>query len=88
MYQSYLLYQAERPKTPREQLDEDIRAGQLAAAFAGLWRGLGQGLGRGLGRGLGLGRGRGLGRGPGRRPQSARPAEARLGFRCANANLD
>ena len=26
MYQSYLLYQAERPKTPREQRDEDIRA--------------------------------------------------------------
>jgi hypothetical protein len=40
MYQSYLLYQAERPKTLNEQRDEDIRAGQLAAAFAGLWRGL------------------------------------------------
>jgi hypothetical protein len=52
MYQSYLLYQAEHPRSPREQRDEDIRAGQLAAAFAGLWRGLGRGLrlGRGLGR--------------------------------------
>lgn len=65
MYQSYLLYQAERPKTLREQRDEDMRAGQLAAGFARLWRGLGRGLGRGMGRG------------PGRRPQSARPAEAR-----------
>ena len=46
MYQSYLLYQAERPKSAREQRDEDIRAGQLAAGFARLWRGLGRGLGR------------------------------------------
>ena len=46
MYQSYLLYQAERPKTPREQRDEDIRAGLLAAAFIQLWRGLGRGPGR------------------------------------------
>jgi hypothetical protein len=61
MYQSYLLYQAERPRSVREQREEDIRAGQLAAAFSRLWRGLGQGLGRG----------------PGRRPQSARPAQAR-----------
>jgi hypothetical protein len=61
MYQSYLLYQAERPRTQQQQRDEDIRAGQLAAAFARLWRGLG----------------RGLGRAPGLRPQSARPAEAR-----------
>ena len=68
MYQSYLLYQAERPKSVREQREEDIRAGQLAAGFARLWRRLGSG--------------------PGRRPQSPRPAEARLGFRCANANLD
>jgi hypothetical protein len=64
MYQSYLLYQAERPRTPRQQRDEDIRAGQLAAAFTRLWRGRGRGPGRGLGRG------------PRRRPQSARPAEA------------
>ena len=69
MYQSYLLYQAERPKSARDQREEDIRAGQLAAGFARLWRGLGRGPGRGLGRGLG--------RRPGRRPQSARPAEAR-----------
>ena len=61
MYQSYLLYQAERPKSARDQREEDIRAGQLAAGFARLWRGLGQGLGRG----------------PGRRPRSPRPAEAR-----------
>ena len=68
MYSSYTLYQAERPRTLREQREEDIRAGQLAAGFARLWRRLGSG--------------------PGRRPQSPRPAEARLGFRCANANLD
>ena len=61
MYQSYLLYQAERPKSARDQREEDIRAGQLAAGFARLWRGLGQGLGRG----------------PGRRPRSPRPAEVR-----------
>ena len=61
MYQSYLLYQAERPRSMREQRDEDIRAGQLAAAFARLWRGLGRVLGRGLGS----------------RPQSPLPAEAR-----------
>ncbi len=40
MYYSYMLYQAERPRTPREQREEDIRAGQLAAGFTGLWRGL------------------------------------------------
>ena len=61
MYQSYLLYQAERPRSTREQQEEDIRAGQLAAGFARLWRRLG----------------RGLGSGSGRRPQSQRPAQAR-----------
>jgi hypothetical protein len=61
MYQSYMLYQAERPRSAREQREEDIRAGQLAAGFARLWRRLG----------------RGLGSGPGRRPQSPRPAQAR-----------
>ena len=62
MYQSYLLYQAERPKTPREQRDEDIRAGLLAAAFIQLWRGLGRGPGR---------------RPQSARPAQARPAETR-----------
>jgi hypothetical protein len=53
MYYSYMLYQAERPRTLREQREEDARAGQLAAEFARLWRGLRRGSGRGLGRGPG-----------------------------------
>ena len=40
MYNSYMLYQAERPRTAREQREEDVRAGQLAAEFARLWHGL------------------------------------------------
>ncbi|HMD93715.1 MAG TPA: hypothetical protein VKG80_13845 [Trebonia sp.] len=40
MYYSYMLYQAEHPRTLREQREEDIRAGQLAAEFARLLRGL------------------------------------------------
>jgi hypothetical protein len=36
MYTSYTLYQAERVKTAREQREDDVRAGQLAAAFAQL----------------------------------------------------
>jgi hypothetical protein len=40
MYYSYMLYQAEHPRTRREQREEDIRAGQLAAEFARLRRGL------------------------------------------------
>ena len=34
MYYSYMLYQAEHTRTPREQWEEDIRAGELAAEFA------------------------------------------------------
>jgi hypothetical protein len=33
MNMSYMLYQAERVKTIKEQREEDIRAGQLAAEF-------------------------------------------------------
>ncbi len=39
MYYSYTLYQAERTKTPREQREEDIRIGQLAAGLARLLHG-------------------------------------------------
>ena len=46
MYNSYMLYQAERPRTAREQREEDVRAGQLAAEFARLWHGLRHGLRR------------------------------------------
>jgi hypothetical protein len=48
MYSSYMLYQAERPRTLREQREEDIRAGELAAGFAGLRDGLLRGLRHGL----------------------------------------
>ena len=37
MHFSYLLYQAERVKSPREQREADVRAGELAKSFAGLW---------------------------------------------------
>jgi hypothetical protein len=37
MYNSYTLYQAEHVRTAREQRAEDIRAGELAAAFGRLW---------------------------------------------------
>jgi hypothetical protein len=37
---SYLLYQAGRVKSPREQLDADVRAGERAKSFAGLWHAL------------------------------------------------
>jgi hypothetical protein len=40
MYNSYTLYQAERIRTAREQREEDIRAGQLAAGFGRLWNSL------------------------------------------------
>jgi hypothetical protein len=33
MYMSYMLYQAERVKTIKEQREEDVLAGQLAAEF-------------------------------------------------------
>ena len=40
MYISYELYQADRAKTAREQREEDIRTGELAAEFGRLWRSL------------------------------------------------
>jgi hypothetical protein len=40
MYNSYMLYQAEHVKTAREQREEDIRAGELAAGFGRLWHSL------------------------------------------------
>jgi hypothetical protein len=41
MYMSYMLHQAERVKSAREQREQDIRTGQLAAEFGRLWRSLG-----------------------------------------------
>ena len=38
MYTSYMLYQAERVKTAKEQREADAQTGQLAAEFARLWR--------------------------------------------------
>jgi hypothetical protein len=40
MYFSNLLYQAGRDKSPREQLEADIRAGERAKAAARLWHAL------------------------------------------------
>ena len=40
MYISYELYQADHVKTTREQREEDIRAGELAADFGRLWHSL------------------------------------------------
>ena len=40
MYSSYTLYQADHIKTARQQREEDIRAGELAAEFGRLWRSL------------------------------------------------
>jgi hypothetical protein len=40
MHFSYLLYQAGRVKSPREQLEADVRAGERAKSFAGLWHAL------------------------------------------------
>ena len=40
MYNSYMLYQAGHVKTARQQREEDIRAGELAAEFGRLWRSL------------------------------------------------
>lgn len=37
MYFSYLLYQAERVKSPREQREADVRAGERAMSVARLW---------------------------------------------------
>ena len=38
MSMSYMLYQAERVKTVKEQREEDVQTGQLAAAFGRSWR--------------------------------------------------
>jgi hypothetical protein len=40
MYSSYTLYQAGHMKTAREQREEDIRTGELAADFGRLWHSL------------------------------------------------
>jgi len=40
MYSSYTLYQADHIKTAREQREEDIRTGELAADFGRLWHSL------------------------------------------------
>ncbi len=40
MHFSYLLYQAGRAKSPREQLEADVRAGERAKSFARLWHSL------------------------------------------------
>ena len=40
MYISYELYRATQIKTARQQREEDIRAGELAAEFGRLWRSL------------------------------------------------
>lgn len=40
MHFSYLLYQAGRDKSRREQLEADVRAGERAKSFARLWHSL------------------------------------------------
>jgi hypothetical protein len=40
MYISYTLYQAEHVKTAREQREEDIHTGEMAADFGRLWHSL------------------------------------------------
>jgi hypothetical protein len=40
MYNSYTLFQAGHAKTEREQREQDIRTGELAAEFGRLWRSL------------------------------------------------
>ena len=40
MYNSYTLYQADHIRTARQQREEDIRTGELAAEFGRLWRSL------------------------------------------------
>jgi len=47
----FLIHEAERSLTTREQREADIRAGELAAEFARLRRALRRGLGRALRRG-------------------------------------
>jgi hypothetical protein len=43
MYSSYTLYQADHIRTAREQREEDIRTGELAADFGRLWHSLAPG---------------------------------------------
>ena len=40
MYISYELYQADHIRTARQQREEDIRTGELAADFGRLWHSL------------------------------------------------
>jgi hypothetical protein len=40
MYISYELYQVDHIRTAREQREEDIRTGELAADFGRLWHSL------------------------------------------------
>ena len=40
MYSSYTLYQADHIKTTRQQREEDIRTGEMAADFGRLWHSL------------------------------------------------
>ena len=40
MYSSYTLYQADHTKTARQQREEDIRTGEMAADFGRLWHSL------------------------------------------------
>ena len=47
MYISYELYRTTQIKTARQQREEDIRAGELAAEFGRLWRSLTPHQGRG-----------------------------------------
>ena len=37
---AYLIYEAERPKSTAEQLEADVRAGEMAAAFTRIGRSL------------------------------------------------
>jgi hypothetical protein len=47
MYMSYMLYQAERVKTVREQREVDAQTGWLAAEFGRSWRSAGRRRARG-----------------------------------------
>ena len=40
MYISYELYQAEHIRTARQQREEDVRTGEMAADFGRLWHSL------------------------------------------------
>ena len=47
MYISYEFYRTTQIKTARQQREEDVRAGELAAEFGRLWRSLAPRQGRG-----------------------------------------